>query len=548
VLVETLRPRIYRPKAPYNERIAWSDNRLPSTDALAGTEVVLEREDGETITYRFDPKTVRWLESGDKPAVEAPYDAVELRDNVFSVEVLQPEAPPGSSTRIASSLALNLQTGGALLVRNTVRLGEENDFRQDICPCTIVGSGGAFPALTAELVGRRAYAEYTDGGSAEHLYLNPRRLGTQSLGDFDFSSAKMDDSTTWKLGEELFVLAWVQEWNPVGAVLFMDFAGLRNAGVFMGGDSEGFFHFVVGARLGLLGRITYPPGREPAGIGTPSASMSLQPRIYRPKARYSQRFSWTDNRLPSTDALVDREIALERDDGRTIRYKFGAKTVTWQEPGEAPPLEAAYDAVELRDEVFSIDLLHPEARTGPLTRTATSLALNLQTGAALLVKNTIALGEQKDFLQEIYPCTIAGSGGSRPALSAELVGRRAYAEYADGTAMEHVYINARRFGAQALGTFGEADSDICDSTTWKLDDELFALTWVEEWDPTGAVLLMDFAGLRNAGLFMGCDDHGFFRFVCGARLVVLGRTDYPPGYEPAGICGGASTDAQVGNA
>jgi MoaF C-terminal domain/MoaF N-terminal domain len=537
--VESLTPRIFLPKAPYSERIAWSDNRLPSTDALAGTEIALERSDGQTITYAFGAKTVSWQDPGERSSTAAPYDSVELRDGVFSVELLYPEMPSGSpSTRVAASLALNVGTGGALLVRNTVTVGEERDFRQDIYPCRIAGSGGDFPVLSAELVGKRAYAEYTDGRAAEHLYLNSCRLGTQSLGRFDFSSSKMDDSTTWKLGDELFVLTWVQEWNPVGAVLLMDFAGLRNAGVFMGGDDHGFFHFPCGARLGVLGQTTYPPGYEPAGVGKPSMAMSLQPRIYRPKAPYDQRKGWTDNRLPSTDALAGKEIALERDDGLTITYAFDAKTVSWQDPGERFSTAAPYDSVELRDGVFSVDLLHPEVDGDiPSRRVATSLALNMQTGGALLVRNAITLGEMEGFRQDIYPCRIAGSGGILPALSAELVGRRAYAEYTDGRAAEHVYITPRRFGAQSLGRFAKGFSDICDSTAWKLGDELFVLTWVEEWDPTGAVLLMDFAGLRNAGVFMGRDDQGFFHFLCGARLAVLGQTTYPPGYEPGGVNG-----------
>ncbi len=532
--MESLQPRIFRPRAPYNDRIAWSENRLPSTGALVGREIAVERDDGRVVPYAFEEKTVRWHEPGETSLTEASYDAVELRDGVFSVDLLHPEAPSGSSTRVATSLALNTQLGGAILVRNTVTLGERRDFRQDIYPCTIAGSGGSAPALSAELVGGRAYAEYSKGGAAEHLYLNPSRLGTQSLGDLDFSSAKMDDSTTWKLGEELFVLTWVQEWNPVGAVLLMDFAGLRNAGVFMGGDDQGFFHFVVGARLGMLGRTSYPPRCQPPGMNRSSRSMSLQPRISRPRAPYDLRFAWSDNRLPSTGSLAGREIPLERDDGLTITYAFEAENVSWREPGESSTVAAPYDAVELRDGVFSVDMMHAELRGGGRTRVATSLALNTQTGSALLVKNAITLGEQSDLRQDVYPCTIAGSGAAPPALSSELVGRRAYAAYSDSTAMEHVYINARRFGAQVLGKADEAGSDLCDSTTWKLGEELFVLTWVEEWDPTGAVLLMDFLGLRNAGVFMGRDDRGFFRFLCGARLGVLGQTTYPAGYEPPG--------------
>ncbi|HTX62207.1 MAG TPA: MoaF C-terminal domain-containing protein [Acidimicrobiales bacterium] len=533
--MESLQPRIYRPKAPYNDRIEWADNRLPSTGALDGREVALERDDGRAVSYSFAAKTVSWYELDGTSALEAPYDAVELREGVFSVDILHPASSAGSSTRVATSLALHMQTGGALIVRNTVRLGAHTDFRQLIHSCAVAGSGGSRPEMSAELVGRRAYAEYTKGGAAEHLYLNPRRLGTQALGDSDYASAKMDDSTTWKLDEDLFVLTWVQEWNPVGAVLLMDFSGLRNAGVFMGGDDEGFFHFVVGAHLAVLGQTSYPPGREPAGLDTHPTSISLQPRFNRPRAPYGQRFEWTDNRLPRTDALAGREISLVRDDGLTVTFVFGVTTVRWQEPGEGSTVEAPYDAVELRDHVLSVDFQHPELAGGWSTRVATSLALNTQTGAALLVRNTVTLAGEGDLRQDVYPCTIAGSGASPPTLTGELVGRRAYAEYSDATAMEHVYINSRRFGAQPLGKVDAAVSDICDSTTWKLGEELYVLTWVEEWDPTGAVLLMDFAGLRNAGVFMGRDDGGFFRFVCGARLVLLGETDYPPGYEPEGF-------------
>ncbi len=262
---------------------------------------------------------------------------------------------------------------------------------------------------------------------------------------------------------------------------------------------------------------------------------SMQARIFRPKAPYEQRIAWADNRLPSTDALVGRTVALERDDGRTITFDFDASTASWQEPGGTSNVEAPYDAVELRDGVFSVDLLHPENPVESSTRSATSLALNILTGSALLVRNTITFGEEKDFHQEIYPCRIAGSGGSFPTLSAELVGKRAYAEYSDGRAAEHVYLNPRRFAWQGLGGFDYSGAGCEDSSTWKLGDDLFVLTWVEEWEPTGVVLLMDFAGLRNAGVIVGQDDQGFFHFVCGARLVMLGRTDYPPGYEPAGV-------------
>lgn len=273
--MESLQTRSNRPRAPYSQRLAWSDNRLPSTQALAGREISLERDDGQVVSYAFGDRTVTWEEPGTGSHLEAPYDGVELRDSVYFLQFLPDEvqgATPGS--RVANSLALSMSTGGALLARSTFTRSEKSDFRQDIYACTIVGSGGSLPALSSELVGRRAYAEYTDGRAAEHLYLNPRRFVWQGLGRFDYSGSGCEDSTTWKLDDELFLLTWVEEWEPVGVVLLMDFQELRNAGVILGQDDEGFFHYLCGARLRILGQTTYPPGYQPAGVGGPSAMVS----------------------------------------------------------------------------------------------------------------------------------------------------------------------------------------------------------------------------------------------------------------------------------
>ncbi|HTX62120.1 MAG TPA: MoaF N-terminal domain-containing protein [Acidimicrobiales bacterium] len=268
--MESLQPKVFRPKEPYDDHEAWADNRLPSTDALAGREIALVRDDGRTVTYAFDTETVSWQEPGERSVIETSYDAVELRKDVFSADFLQTEAPgENTSTRVGTSLALNTATGSAILVRQTITLGESQDFRQDIYPCTIAGSSGTLPEMTAELVGRRAYAEYSDGTAAEHVYLNPRRIGWQGLGHFEYSGSECDEATTWKLGDKLYVLTFVRDTEPTGVVLLLDYVGLRNAGVIMGRDDRGFFHFPVGARLAVLGDMPYPPGYEPAGLAVP---------------------------------------------------------------------------------------------------------------------------------------------------------------------------------------------------------------------------------------------------------------------------------------
>jgi hypothetical protein len=257
---------------------------------------------------------------------------------------------------------------------------------------------------------------------------------------------------------------------------------------------------------------------------------TLQTRGIRPRKPYDLRSPWGDNRIPSTDELSGRQISLTRDDGKTVEYSFAQDTVTWRDPDDGAEHSATYDAVALREQVYFIDFLHED------TDVLTSIVPNLRTNGAVLITNTLVRGDGRtDLQQDLYPCVVEGTAGVAPSLTRELVGKRAYAEYADGHAAEHVYFNPRRFVWQGLGRFDYSGSECDHSTTWKIDDQLYLLTWVEEWNAVGAALLLDYEALRNVGVLYGEDDKGFVHTLCGARLQLLGELTYPPGYEPGGM-------------
>ncbi|MGD0220610.1 MAG: MoaF C-terminal domain-containing protein [Acidimicrobiales bacterium] len=264
--MERLQTRGIRPKSPYDLNSTWADYRLPSTDELAHREIAVTLDDGRIVEFVFDEDTVNWKTQGQEKGDAATYDAVAARENVYFVTFLHRD------NLAATALALNLNTNGGVLVANTlVRGADRTDLQQDLYPCSIGDSKGTTPELSAELVGKRAYAEYGDGNTAEHVYFNPRRFVWQGLGKFDYSGSECDHSTTWKLDDQLFLLTWVEEWQAVSAVLLMDFKALRNVGVLFGQDDNGLLHTLVGARLKMLGQITYPKGYEPAGTAGPSA-------------------------------------------------------------------------------------------------------------------------------------------------------------------------------------------------------------------------------------------------------------------------------------
>ena len=255
----------------------WHENRLPSTRALAGRTVELAAAEGRTFRHEFGDTTVDWRMTGadaDPSEGTAEYDAAESRDGLFFVNYLT------KSKEVAVTLVVDLERGTGLVLRNVlVASSGQHDFRGD-CPswreaslrqesysCRVAGAeaAGPLPHLSAELVGKRAYARYSDDIIAEHVYLNRERLVWQGLGEDKYDSdAGCEHSTTWKVREKLYLLTWVEEHQPVGAALLMDFDAMRNTGMIFGIDDGGLVHHLCGAQLGLLGAVTYPPGHEPA--------------------------------------------------------------------------------------------------------------------------------------------------------------------------------------------------------------------------------------------------------------------------------------------
>jgi hypothetical protein len=258
---------------------------------------------------------------------------------------------------------------------------------------------------------------------------------------------------------------------------------------------------------------------------------TLQTRGIRPARAYDLRSPWGDNRIPSTDELSGREISLTTDVGKTIVFSFSDTEVTWRDVQDDSERTSSYDAVASREGVYFVDILHADSDDD-----LTSIVLNLARNAAVLIRSRLVRSNGRtDQQQDLYPCVVTGSDGVRPELTRELVGKRAYAEYADGHAVEHVYFNPRRIVWQGLGRFDYSGSECDNATMWKIDEQLYLLTWVEEWQAVGAALLLDYTAMRNVGVLYGQDDHGFVHTLCGARLQLLQELEYPPGYEPGGM-------------
>lgn len=238
------------------------------------------------------------------------------------------------------------------------------------------------------------------------------------------------------------------------------------------------------------------------------------------------------NRLPSTTALDGSEVTLEMTDGASFELGFAGGEVNWKlEIGdEVSEGTDEYDAVEVRPDLFFVDFC-----TSDRSR-AVSIALDCGRGRALVIVNDLVdRGDGSGLLVKASAAQVNGTGDYVPIeATAELTGRRLFCEYSDGVALEHIYLNSRVLAWQWLKTpLPELVHEVgVDSTMyWKIDDSLYLLHSMGE--AVELTLLLDLEQKRNVGRLFG---QGLVDFVderCGAKLTLLGRTDYPEGYHPA---------------
>jgi hypothetical protein len=239
------------------------------------------------------------------------------------------------------------------------------------------------------------------------------------------------------------------------------------------------------------------------------------------------------NRLPSTRSLAGETIVLEYDDGAVATLRLTADRVTWQVRGNGEVLEGddSYDAVELRPDLFFLHFSSPAANLG------LSHVIDRVDGRAITVWNVAERQELQRFLR---PARVAGHAKAyRPIEeSRELIGRRAYCQYSEEAALEHIYVNSSAVVWQWLLLPDDPRFDVLKTEVGieavsmrKVRDEVFLLV-LNDGGPVGLTLLMDFEQRRNVGCLFGKGPNGIVDRPCGAVITPLNQLSYPPGFEP----------------
>lgn len=230
-------------------------NRLPTTDALAGTSFGISEQ--LRLEFRTGDK-VSWQTREGASGTDW-YEAVQVRQDVYYLTITD----AGNPLR-AKVLIVHWGTGHTLTIESVIA-GEPTPGRprvdQTFAPGTVDGVEiiGPPPAPSRDLIGLRALYRYSPNHLYEHVYLSSERYAWQCLVGEQRGHGDVDLATTWKLAEDLYIFTFREFLIPVAATWLYDLDALRTTGTFFGlGAGDTVRVAPGGAYITLLGKAYYP--------------------------------------------------------------------------------------------------------------------------------------------------------------------------------------------------------------------------------------------------------------------------------------------------
>ena len=252
-------------------RSGWEQYRKAADSTLDGRVIELEVPGETTVRLEFTGGELVWTVTGEHAGSgQGTYDLAERRPGIFFIDtadLLQERS---------LSVLLDDNTGSAMVVHHqlTSRWGSLN-MTQTTQPARVAGSDAPLYEQTTDLIGRRAIVYYEDDHAIEHVYMNQGLIAYQLISGMNgVGHGAGLRATTWKVGEELYFLTFV-ETRPESVCLLMDFTGGRNVGKLFVRDDYGLINMPAGAKISTYGpTIEYPEGfvTDPA-LGASDASV-----------------------------------------------------------------------------------------------------------------------------------------------------------------------------------------------------------------------------------------------------------------------------------
>ncbi|EJL37538.1 Molybdenum cofactor biosynthesis protein F [Caulobacter sp. AP07] len=245
--------------------------RPDPTAALAGQEVQLRVDGGETLVLTFlDAGLLRWSRAG-RLVQSQPYAAFEIRPDGFFIDFVDVE----NETRTCC-VWLDLRAVRAVIIDGSVedRTFERTDLlsrarlsgSQSLARAAVRGAAlqpeGEIPSFPpgAALLGRFLRYVYSATHVYDHYYVSPRYFHWYCWKGPDAGLGELDEVQCVELAEELFLVCWTEKLLPCLAVTIEDHRAMTSIGKIFGADSDTWKtgNATVGARMTRLADIPSP--------------------------------------------------------------------------------------------------------------------------------------------------------------------------------------------------------------------------------------------------------------------------------------------------
>ncbi|PDT14809.1 molybdenum cofactor biosynthesis protein F [Rhizobium sp. J15] len=238
-------------------------NRLPASDALAGSSYRIGFDDGRMLDLAIGKGEAEWSDGRESATDKA--EVIEVAPNTYFIEIVFAARP-----REAETLILNVETRRALSIYSIVRDAKdaagEPQVAQIFRPGIVEGgaASGPEPAESRDLIGLRAHFTYSPNHVYEHTYLSSQRYAWQCLVGVQRGHGDVDLTTTYKFDENQYVFTFREFKIPVASTFFYNFDDMRSTGKFLGITGDGRIqNSPAGAFIRKASMTYYLPGQEP---------------------------------------------------------------------------------------------------------------------------------------------------------------------------------------------------------------------------------------------------------------------------------------------
>ncbi|TXI10888.1 MAG: molybdenum cofactor biosynthesis protein F [Rhizobium sp.] len=238
-------------------------NRLPATEALAGSSHKISFDDGRTLELAFAKGEVKW--SDGKGGATDLSEVIEVAPKTYFVEIIFAGRP-----KEAETLILNIETRRALSIYSIVRELKDSVGEPQVAQIFRAGvidggvASGPVPHESRDLIGLRAHFSYSPNHVYEHTYLSSQRYAWQCLVGVQRGPGDVDLTTTYKFDDNLYIFTFREFKIAVASTFFYNFNDMRSTGKFLGITGDGRIqNSPAGAFIRKASMTYYLPGQEP---------------------------------------------------------------------------------------------------------------------------------------------------------------------------------------------------------------------------------------------------------------------------------------------